>query len=376
MSQNLPSWNRIFPHWGHAIRLPPSLAPWVAQMPLDQGDLDYALELEAAQKIELHVHMEAAVPADFYKDLNEQLKLHSVDKMPAQRAPFASLRDFIGAWIDNTRLVTDEQVFTQMALAAALARKSQNIVYSEMHISPVDFSLMRRRTPGRGRPLDLEAALISYLSGTKMAETQVPGVAIRVVFDGLWITDESERSLMLDILSRTIASEFNRDSWGEPILVGIGLGGEEVDRSKEALPFVDACRSLGLKVDIHSGETGPADRHQRALSTLTPERVGHGFAGADIDWFYEGHVAACPLSNCLTGSFQGPLSKHPIRRMLDKGVNFSINTDDPLLFSTTLTLEYVALRKALGLGIDFFKHTQQKAFEAVFAPKTLARVWR
>jgi adenosine deaminase len=72
------------------------------------------------------------------------------------------------------------------------------------------------------------------------------------------------------------------------------------------------------------------------------------------------------LSNIQTGVFAKPLAEHPIAVMLERGLSFSVNSDDPLLFGTTLTLEYVALRKAFGWGLEFFKKTQDHARAAAF----------
>lgn len=362
----MKSWNEIFPHWGHTIRLPQALAAFLQTGPRDSEEQKYAEWIEEQPKIELHVHMEAAVSEVFYDNLNISQQLYAKNQMPSRRAPFASLKDFIDAWMDNTKLVKDESVYFNLAREFVRLRASQNIVYSEVHVSPVDFSHMRRRFKF-AEPLSFKNCLLEILRGLKSAEAEWPQFTVRLIIDALWICTPEEHMQILQDVAFCLNSENAKDCHGKSFIVAIGLGGPEVSsQANRILSFLDSCRALGLRVDIHSGENVSYEDHLNSLAVIKPCRVGHGIAGAPKNYFYDKHISTNPLSNILTGSFANVFSEHPIKKMENAGLNFSVNSDDPLLFGTTLTLEYVALKNAFGWGKDFFRHTQHMAKNAAF----------
>ena len=53
----------------------------------------------------------------------------------------------------------------------------------------------------------------------------------------------------------------------------------------------------------------------------------------------------CPTSNVKLGRVAA-LREHPIRRLYDAGVNVNVNTDDPLIFGSSLSEEFLALFRA------------------------------
>ncbi len=53
----------------------------------------------------------------------------------------------------------------------------------------------------------------------------------------------------------------------------------------------------------------------------------------------------CPESNVMLGAVES-YEKHPIRKMLDFGIDCTINTDDLLLFNKTNSEQCVELVKA------------------------------
>ena len=362
------NWNEVFPHWGHPIRFPTSLHPFIANAPQSSAEKEYALEIETASKVELHVHVEAGISAEFYNVLNREQRLYSSAEMPAMRTPFLTFRDFILAWVDNSKLVTHEEILFEMARSFVHERKKQNIVYTEAHVSAPDFTYLRLRFSSEKAPLDLEKTLCAYIGGIVQGERECPGIKVRLIADAVWPSTLDEFDLLERVFKRIMMSPINKDGQGKPIVVAVGLGGPELaSRAEEILPFVLACRELGLKVDIHSGENTTVDEHRHSVQVLCPDRIAHGISGASEGWFFQGHISACPLSNMLTGSFKGKFNEHPIFQMNEKKLNFSVGSDDPLLFSNTLTLEYVALRNAFGWETEFFERTQRNAREAAFA---------
>ena len=339
------------------------------------------------KKIELHVHMEAAVEEDFYANLNLEGGRFAAHDLPSRRAPFPIFRDFIAAWIDNTRLIRNEEDIENLAIAFAQERKRLNIVYSDVHISPADFSYLRKRFgDGKSVLFDFESLLKAYCRGVQKAAVLFPHIWVRLILDVIWPSQREELQMVVSAVRRVLVSEENRDPRGGKLLVAAGLGGPEMTQN---LAVVSGClaelKEMGLKVEIHSGETVGWESQKSAMEAIGPHRVAHGLAGALVGKFCEGHTIFCPVSNLRTGAlgrlvneknFAGQgvsLFDLPWKNYLEADV--SVGSDDPLLFQTNLIFEHVLLNEVSGAGEEFFEKSQFNAKRAAFDLEALHRAF-
>lgn len=371
-------WRDYFPYWDCPKNIAPSLAAYLGYGPINQDELNFALAVEAMPKIELHVHMEAAVPALFYAGLNNRRELFRQDQLPANRAPFLNLKAFIGAWLDHCRLIDAETLFREMARQFVHSRALSHIVYTEAYISPFDYSFGRMRLKTPEKPLDYRLVLENYLIGLKEGLASHPGIRVRLIVDTLWLTNEIECQEMYEALRSLLRTDLAHDDIDKtPLIVAIGMGGaEQAERAIEKKLFIEKCRDLGLKLDIHSGETTSEREHLQSVDILKPDRVAHGISPAvrpssevnnpSATNFFKGGIAACPVSNILTGAFSGDLANHPIKQMIEGGFRVCVNTDDPLLFGNNLTLEFLALRRSLGFDLATVEHLTEMAVQMAF----------
>ena len=359
----LPLWRDLFPQWDFPQAVPPHLEDLCGRGPRDESEWHFAQAVDAAPKIELHVHVEAAVPQRFYDTLAQA----ETRDAPVSTAPAGTIQqagtfaDFIGAWLRHSRLLRDESALEQLAEAFVASRARQNIKYTEAHLSLVDLVIMRRRRPDLGTPLDFSGALLAFARGLHRALVQHPAIDVRIILDLLWLTTRAEKQEMVDAILPLLDDAAAASPRGGRLFVGVGLGGPEVHKDLEDWASLLArCKAAGLMLDIHCGETADRDAAAAACTALQPHRISHGIAGAP-DWIFRGPVAACPLSNVTTGCYQGPFAQHPGRLMATALARSSIATDDPLLFGTNLTLEFVALRRAWGWEYEDFFCSQERA---------------
>jgi adenosine deaminase len=75
----------------------------------------------------------------------------------------------------------------------------------------------------------------------------------------------------------------------------------------------------------------------------------------------------CPTSNYQSGVVAA-LSEHPLARMLNAGVNVTLNTDDPSISAITLSDEYHLAEKELGLPVCVLQERVLAAARAAFLP--------
>lgn len=125
-------------------------------------------------------------------------------------------------------------------------------------------------------------------------------------------------------------------------------------------------REHGLDLDIHLWETNePTDEDIDRLDRYQIRGLGHGFRGnRQSDRILE----VCPSSNVITGQVAS-IDKHPVDRLYRQGRLVTINTDGTLFTGSTLTNEYLLLRKFFGWGLADFHRVNQTALEAsMFSP--------
>jgi adenosine deaminase len=73
------------------------------------------------------------------------------------------------------------------------------------------------------------------------------------------------------------------------------------------------------------------------------------------------------------------MDEHPLRRMLERGLLVTVNSDDPAYFGGYINENYLAITKALNLTADDIYKLAKNSFEASFLEagiknKMLARV--
>src|SRR5205085_874021 len=126
----------------------------------------------------------------------------------------------------------------------------------------------------------------------------------------------------------------------------------------------------GLHVVAHAGETEGAASVRGAIEALHVERIGHGVRCLEdaslVAQLRESQIPleVCPQSNyCLGVVKRG--EPHPIRRMIDAGLFCTLNSDDPPMFSTNLTKEYVTLAEQ-GFSWEELLQLCQNTFAARF----------
>jgi adenosine deaminase len=76
----------------------------------------------------------------------------------------------------------------------------------------------------------------------------------------------------------------------------------------------------------------------------------------------------CPTSNLRTGVVAS-FADHPFRALDEAGVVVTVNSDDPPLFGTTLTDEFLVLARHWGYDADGIQRIALNAVDAAFLGK-------
>ncbi len=108
-----------------------------------------------------------------------------------------------------------------------------------------------------------------------------------------------------------------------------------------------------------------------ALNDLGVERIGHGVRAIEdlalVDRLAEDGIVleVCPGSNVALGLYPS-WEKHPIEKLMERGVKVTVSTDDPPFFHTTMAHEFDRLNDAFGWEAGEFATLNRTAAEAAF----------
>ncbi len=142
--------------------------------------------------------------------------------------------------------------------------------------------------------------------------------------------------------------------WMEPFLETpfyktLDLSGDELAQPiTNFKPVYRRAKQAGLRLKAHVGEWSGADDVQRAVEELELDEVQHGIRAAEspgvMRFLADNDIRLdiCPTSNVMLGRVER-LERHPIRALYDAGVRVTVNTDDYLVFGSSMSEEFLKL---------------------------------
>lgn len=141
-------------------------------------------------------------------------------------------------------------------------------------------------------------------------------------------------------------------------------GGENVQPFEAFVPLYRKAEQYRLRKRMHVGESGTADDVKCAVMVLGLHEVHHGIHAAeseDVMRFLANHkiqLNVCPSSNVMLRYAVG-YEEHPIKRLYENGVRVTINTDDLLVFDSSIENEYLKLYQAGALNAEQLNDIRQ-----------------
>lgn len=288
-------------------------------------------------KAELHVHhVGSASPATVAELAARHEGDSPVPADPDRLAEYFTFTDFahfIQVYLSVVDLIRDASDVRTLTWGVAQDLASQNVRYAELTITP--WSSVRRGIPAE--------AFCEAIEDVRAAAARDLGLTLNWCFDipGEAGPQAGEQTLRIALDQRPDG------------LISFGLGGPEVPRV-DFKDFFDAARASGLRSVPHAGETTNAQTMWDSINLLGAERIGHGIRAVQdpalLVYLAETGIPleVCPTSNVCTRAVPS-LQEHPLPALVAAGVQLSINSDDPPMFSTTLNNEYAVAAGLLGL---------------------------
>lgn len=314
-------------------------------------------------KVELHVHLEGATDAATVWELARRNKVTLPGLTLEEWQSMYSFRDFdhfINIYELATECMQTPADFAFMTERFVERQAQHNVKYCEVFLSA---SLMLDK-------FSQDEVIAALAEGARRGEAAY-GVQLR------FIPDIARHELE----SRYRVLEFVLKGWEQGIFIGLGLGGKEVGFPPELFSdvFAEAGRQ-GLRVVAHAGETEGPQSIWGAIRSLQAERIGHGVRALEdqalVEYLRQTQLPleVSPYSNYRLKVIS-PDQPHPIRALMDQDVYVTVNTDDPPMFSTDLTNEYVLLASQ-GFAWDELWQLNLNALEATFLSDEAKAIYR
>lgn len=318
----------------------------------------------ALPKVELHRHLEGSLRLETMLDVARQhgitipadvLRLSNL--VQVQEEDKLTFQNFLSKFNTLRLFYRSPDVIDRITREAIEDAAKDNVKYMELRFTPVALSRAERfplhdvidwvmtSAQNAARKCDMVVRLIASVNrheSTDLAE-QVAWLAVEHMKNGL---------------------------------VALDLAGNEAEFPTQ--PFYGIFREAkqsGLHVTIHAGEWGPAANVKEAIEELGAERIGHGVRVLeDSNIVSLARERGTAFEVCMTSNYQSgvvnSLGSHPLMKMLETGINVTINTDDPSISRITLSHEYHTACEDLRMPQSTLRQRIVSAAQACFSTAT------
>jgi adenosine deaminase len=302
-------------------------------------------EFQQLPKAEFHLHLGGSFPREYLfsiATLTQKEELTQALDLVAQRIDYHAGFQVFGL---IAQIINSEEKLEKGVTELCKFLADDHVSYVEIRTGLKDL--------GRGTEEYLKAVLRGIHGATS------PYLKANVVLS-------LQRSSSAAMAKETIDLALKYKDQG---VVGIDISGNSsIGQVQQIMPDLKRAKENGLPFIIHMGEV-PEEMDQMLLLTLLePKRIGHGVYLCDEAkaWILSHRV---PLEICLTSSVLVKMiddySSHPGLEFFRLGHPVVFCTDDPLLFSTTLSQELSYAHQLCGLSKDEVKYLVDNSFDYV-----------
>lgn len=319
--------------------------------------------IQALPKAELHVHIEGTFEPELMFAIAQrnqiQIPYKSVEEVK-QAYNFHNLQSFLDIYYAGANVLVHEQDFYDLAWAYFEKCAEDRVVHTEMFFDPQTHT-------------DRGIAFATVINGLKRACADAKtkfGISSQLIMCFL-------RHLSEEAAFETLeqALPFKED------IIAVGLDSSEVGHPPAKFERVFAkAREEGFLIVAHAGEEGPPEYVWEALDLLKVNRIDHGVRSEEDEQLMARLInekmplTVCPLSN-LKLCVVKDMKDHNIRRLLQKGVHVTVNSDDPSYFGGYMNDNFIAIQQALDLSNDELKQLAINSFEASFISDEEKKKW-
>ena len=327
------------------------------------NDVDINEFIKKSPKSELHLHIEGTLePEQMFalgKRNNIQIPFKNINEVK-KAYNFNNLESFLKIYYEGSKVLIKEKDFFELTWAYALKCKEDNIVHTEIFFDPQTHT---------SRGIDFDIVINGIYKALKKAEKEL-GLSFKIIMCFLRHLNEDD---CFKILEQAIA---HKDK-----IFGVGLDSSEIGNPPKKFQnlFKNATENDFITV-AHAGEEGPPEYIWEALNLLNVKRIDHGVQCLKDEKLVEKlsndqiPLTVCPLSNIKLRIFD-KLNEHNLKKMLDKKLMVTINSDDPAYFGGYLNQNLIETQAALNLSFEDIKTLLINSFKSSFLSEEKKKEW-
>ena len=294
--------------------------------------------IRGVPKAELHLHIEGSLEPELAFELAERngVELRFPDVEALRRAyEFTDLQSFLDIYYECAAVLVTRQDFRDLTWAYLRRARADNVCHAEIFFDPQTHTQ---------RGIGIDVVIGGIGDALKAAPTEL-GLSAGLILCFL-------RHLSSEAAMSTLEAALPYKQQ----LLGVGLDSSEVGNPPEKFRAVfERARAEGLRLVAHAGEEGPPSYIRQALELLHVDRIDHGVRVLEDPELAERlardevPLTVCPLSNVKLAVFER-LEDHNLKQLLDRGLQVTVNSDDPAYFGGYVNDNYLAVARALKLS--------------------------
>ncbi|RMJ07435.1 hypothetical protein CDV36_012964 [Fusarium kuroshium] len=282
-------------------------------------------------KCEHHLHIEGTVSPELLFTLaaKNSITLDSADD-PAftsvatlyeRYRAFTSLDDFLHYYFIGFSVLQTQADFELLAYEHFKTVFAQGLRHTEIFFDPQAHSV---------RGISYQTVISGLIAAKTRAAINFPEMSVEFIPCAV-------RHLPLPSAHDMLASIIKAGHFSDGTVAGFGLSSTELNMHPSLFKSLyETARDAGVaNLTAHYGEEGPAGYVEAAISELK----GQVLRGVD------------------------QIHDMPIRALLDAGVPFSINSDDPAYFGGGLLDNYCAVQEAFELSVEQWERIARNSAE-------------
>jgi len=306
-------------------------------------------------KVELHLHLEGAFTFEFLFNLINKYGGDPAVQSIADLKKMFMFKDFphfIKTWFWKNQFFKQAEDFEASTYATLKNLHEQHVVYLEAFYSPWDFA------PNGLTARDITEAT---LRGISKAECDF-GIRCQLIAD---ISRDHG-------WENAVQRFYDITPFRENGVIGIGLGGSEQDYPPQLFKDVfKEAKKHNFHTVAHAGEAAGPESVWTAMEILGIERIGHGVRAVEdarlVATLKQNQMPLeiCVTSNLKTGVFPS-VQTHPVSHFFEDGLFVTINSDDPTMFGSTITDEFMLLHQKLNFSLAAIRQLTENAVRATF----------
>ncbi|WP_072682523.1 adenosine deaminase [Arcobacter sp. LA11] len=310
--------------------------------------------IEKLPKAELHLHIEGSLEPELMfklaKKNNIEIPYKTIDDVK-KAYEFSNLQSFLDIYYAGANVLISKEDFYDLTWEYILKCVDNNIIHTEIFFDPQTHT---------SRGVSFETVISGIKEALEDANKKF-GITSQIIMCFLRHLSQEDALKTLDE-----ALNFKDD------IIGVGLDSSELGNPPSKFEKVfKKAQENGFKLVAHAGEEADVLYIYEALDLLHIQRIDHGVQSIKSDELMQRlkdeqiPLTVCPNSNIELKVFEN-YKEHNIKKLLDFGLNVTVNSDDPAYFKGYLNQNFINLYENLELSKEDIVKLVKNSFNSSF----------